>query len=446
MRRIWLILAFLTILSTIVASPLFSISKIPLPSIPKAHATSRSIVLVGNYLYGWNSSNPSITVYQGDSVSVALSSGDGQSHRFVVDVDKDGKGFTPICPPDKCSSVFPPSTTYSFTADFAGSYTYYCTYHPATMFGSFTANGPDFGLSSNPSSPSIQQGSKANSTISVTSLGNFAGPVTLSSSPSALTTSFNPNPVTVPGGGTGKSNLTISVPVGTTPSTYSITVTASNSTTSRSTNVFVTVPAPSFTVSASPTSLTINSGSSGTSAITIAGSYGFSGTVSLAATVPSGRATTVLSSATAMLSPTATSTTSTLTISSALGMFNVTVTATSGATNHSTQIVVNGPDFNITTASTTVSVNQGSSATLMLTLSGTNGFSGSVALSASSSPGGPPVTVSPTSLDVPSSGSASATLTATASASGAYSTPASPGSYTITLNATVGSLLSLIHI
>jgi hypothetical protein len=50
------------------------------------------------------------------------------------------------------------------------------------------------------------------------------------------------------------------------------------------------------------------------------------------------------------------------------------------------------------------------------------------------------VTVSPTSLQVPSSGSVSATLTVTASASGAYSTPVSTGSYTITLNATMGSL------
>ena len=440
MKRFWLILAILTILSTIVVSPMFPLSKLALPSIPKAHATARSIVLVGNYLYGWNSSNPSITVYQGDSVSVALSSGDGQSHRFVVDVDKDGKGFTPICPPDKCSLVFPPSTTYSFAADFAGTYTYYCTYHPATMFGSFTANGPDFGVSSNPSSLSIQQGSKANSTISVTSLGNFAGPVSLSSSPSALMTSFSPNSVIVPGGGKGKSNLTISVPVGTTPGPYNVIVTASNSTTSHSTNVAVTVPAPSFTVSASPTSLTINSGASGTSTITVAASNGFSGTVSLATTVPSGRATATPNPTSVTLSSTTTSAASTLTVSSALGMFNVTVTATSGGTSHSTQVLVDGPDFTITTRSPSLSVNQGSSATLTVTLSSVNGFSGTVSLSASPSPGGPPVTVSPTSLQVPSSGSVSATLTVTASSSGAYSMPISPGSYTITLNATMGSL------
>src|SRR2546426_1355181 len=197
---------------------------------------------------------------------------------------------------------------------------------------------------------------------------------------------------------------------------------------------------PDYGVSSSPSSLTISSGSSGVSTITVAGSNGFSGTVSLAATVPSGSATTLLSSTSVMLSSTVPSATSTLTVSSALGSFNVTVTATSGATSHSTQVNVNGPDFSITTSSATVSVNQGSSTTLNVTLSSLNGFSGSVALSVTSSLGGPPVTVSPTSLQVPASSSVSATLYVTATASGVYSTPVPPGSYTITLNATMGSL------
>jgi hypothetical protein len=141
-----------------------------------------------------------------------------------------------------------------------------------------------------------------------------------------------------------------------------------------------------------------------------------------------------------MLSSTTTSQASTLTVSSALGTFNVTVTATSGGTSHSALVLVKGPDFSITTSPTTVSLAQGSSAILMVVLSSVNGFSGSVALSAFPSTGGPPVTISPTSLQVPSSGSVSATLTMAASSSGAYSTPISPGSYTITLNATMGSL------
>ncbi len=351
MKRIWQILAILTILATIVASPIFPLSNLSLPSIPRAHAATRSIVLVGNYLYGWNSSNPPITVYQGDLVSIVLSSGDGQSHRFVVDVDKDGKVFTPTCPPDKCSAVFPPSTTYSFTADFTGSYTYYCTYHPASMFGSFTVNGPDFGVSSNPSSLSIQQGSKANSTISVASLGNFAGSVTLSSSPSSppglMTSGFSVNPVTVPAGGTAKSNFTISVPAGTSPGSYSLTVTGSNSTTSRNTSVSVTVIVPDFAIISSPSSLNVPQGSSGTTTITLTSLNGFSGTVSLTSTLSSSGPQVTFSPASVVV-PSGGSISSTLSVSAASsgaystpvsqGSYTVTVTGTSGSSVHSTTI------------------------------------------------------------------------------------------------------------
>jgi len=350
MRRFCLILSVLTILSTIVVSPMFPLSNLLLPTIPKAHATARSIVLVGNYLYGWNSSNPSITVYRGDSISLALSSGDGNTHQFVVDVDKDGKGI-PTCPPDKCSPLFPPSAPYQFTADFTGSYTYYCTYHPTTMFGLFTVNGADFGVSSNPSSLSIQQGSMTNSTISVASLGNFAGSVTLSSSPSSppglMTSGFSVNPVTVLAGGTAKSNFTISVPANTSPGSYSLTVTASNSTTSRSTSVSVTVIAHDFTIISSPSSLNILQGSSGTTTITLTSLNGFSGTVSLTSTLSSSGPQVSFSPASVAV-PSGGSISSTLTVSAvpsgaystsvSQGSYTVTVTGTSGSSVHSTTL------------------------------------------------------------------------------------------------------------
>ena len=323
----------------LIGSMLPSWSIFTLTPIPKVHAVSHSVKLTGTSYSGWNGTNPgpTITVTQGDSVSMTLVSGDGAPHTFTIDVDKDGVIPNPNCAMDKCSPSFTTTTPYPFTVDFGpGTYTYYCSVHLNSMVGTFIVQD--------------------------------------------------------------------------------------------------------FTVSASPTSLTVNSGISGTSTITVAGSNGFSGTVSIAATAASGRATVTPSPTSVMLSSTTTSATSILTVSSALGTFNVTVTATSGATAHSTQVMVNGPDFTITTNSSTVSVNQGSSATLNVTLTSIHGFSGSVVLSALSSSGGPPVTVSPTSLPVPSSGSVSATLTVTASASGAYSTPVSTGSYTITLNATMGSL------
>jgi hypothetical protein len=424
-----------------------------LPALPRASAASFTLFgRISSYSSpaGWGltattvtSPGPDLTVLPGETVTINLYSGDGYTHNWGVDYNGNGSPD----PGEPLSSDFGSAgTTYTFTATTTpGTYTYWCYIHKGPMFGKFIVQsppGPDYSVSSNPSSLTIPQGANANSTVSITSLNNFAGSVTLSASPPSSWPApfFSVNPVTVSAGMTSTSKLTIYVPPGTMPSSYVVPVMASNSSTSRSTNVAVTVPPPSFAVSASPASLTINSASSGMSTITLDGSNGFSGTVSLTTTSPSGSATITLNPASVMLSPTVTSATSALTVSSPLGTFNVTVTATSGATAHSTQVLVNGPDFTITTNSATVSVSQGSSATLNVTLSSENGFSGSVVLRASSSPGGPPLTLNPTSLQVPSSGSVSAILTITTSASGAYSMAVSTGSYTITLNATMGSL------
>ena len=438
------ILAMLTIGSVLPSDVLRTVS------VPDVHAASHSIRLSGAAFNGWNGTNPGppISISKGDSVTMSLLSTDGGPHYFIIDVGKSGITNTPNCSVDKCSPLFSSTTvptTFPFTVDFGpGTYTYYCSIHLNMMVGTFKVPGPDYGVSSSPSSLTIPQGTNSNSTISVTSLNNFAGSVMLSSSISSpmglMTSSFNINPVGVPAGGTAKSNFTISAPANTSPGLYSITVTATNSTTSRPTTLSVTVPIPDFSVVASPASLAINSGISGNSTLTITGSNGFSGTVSLSAMVPSGRGVATPSPMSVMLSSTSTSATSRLTISSALGTFNATVIATSGSTSHSTQVLVNGPDFTITANPTNLSVNQGSSGTLTITLSGANGFSGSVSLTAFSSNGGPPISADHNSLQVPATGTVSSVLTVTASSSGAYSVPISPGSYTITVNATIGTL------
>jgi plastocyanin len=104
-------------------------------------ATTRTISLVGTFS-AWNAStnpNPSITVTQGDTVTVKLTSTD-TTHLFFVDVDRNG--MTPDCPPgaDPCSSMFTPTspTTFTFQVSFAaGTYTYYCSIHPTMMLGNF---------------------------------------------------------------------------------------------------------------------------------------------------------------------------------------------------------------------------------------------------------------------------------------------------------------------
>jgi len=99
------------------------------------------------------------------------------------------------------------------------------------------------------------------------------------------------------------------------------------------------------------------------------------------------------------------------------------------------------PDFNMVSIPSSLIVNQDSSGSSMITVTGSNGFTGTVSLTASVSPGGATVSLSPQSVTLSTTAtSATATLTATAFNSGAYSTPVSLGSYNITLIGTMGSL------
>jgi len=234
------------------ASPLFSQSHLPYPT---AHASTRTISLVANTVggyYYWNSTNPTITVTQGDSVTLDLSSTTGAvSHRFLLDLDRDGLDTSDCSPTaDPCSSSFMTSATVSFTANTVGTFTYYCTFHSYTMTGNFivqAASTPNFSITPNPTSLTIQQGSSAISSITLTSLNGFSGSLSLSgtASPSGPSASFSPNSVTLSSEGTATSMMTISAVGGLYSSVangnYAITVTATNGTLTHSTTVQVTI-------------------------------------------------------------------------------------------------------------------------------------------------------------------------------------------------------------
>ena len=102
--------------------------------------------------------------------------------------------------------------------------------------------------------------------------------------------------------------------------------------------------APSFSISASPTSLIISAGNSGSSIITL-GSNGFSGTIQLSSAVNPNNptVTTTLNPASVSLSPGG-SAQSTLTVTTTpftpLGTYTVTVTGTSGSTSNTTPVTV----------------------------------------------------------------------------------------------------------
>src|SRR5919109_11730 len=94
---------------------------------------------------------------------------------------------------------------------------------------------------------------------------------------------------------------------------------------------------------------------------------------------------------------------------------------------------VQSPDFSVKANPASMSTTPGSSTTSTITLTNLGGFTGTISLSAVSSPSGPSMSLSPSSVSLSSGGSSSSTLTVTTQSS----TPT--GTYTITVTGSSGS-------
>ncbi|MBZ5686352.1 MAG: hypothetical protein LAP86_15080 [Acidobacteriia bacterium] len=199
---------------------------------------------------------------------------------------------------------------------------------------------------------------------------------------------------------------------------------------------------PDFTIGASPSSVTVNQGSSGTSTITITSLSGFNSATTLSASgLPSG--VTAAFSTNPVTPPANGSATSTLTLtassSATTGTATVTITGTSGSTTHTTTIslTVNTaaqPNFTIGASPSSVAVTQGGNGTSTVTITSQNSFSSATTLSASGLPSGVTAAFSTNPVTPPANGSATSTLTLTASAT------ATTGTATVTVTGTSGSL------
>jgi hypothetical protein len=235
-------------------------------------------------------------------------------------------------------------TSYTIQLEFSNSANN-CVTFPAV-------SGPNYTLSASPSSLTVTQGSSGSSTITVTPSGGFTGSVSLSTSalPSGVTASFGTNPTT------GTSVVTFTASSTATTGTTSVTITGTSGTLSHTTSISLTVNAtatPNFSLSASPSSLSVTQGSSGSSTISVTPSGGFTGSVTLSnSALPSGvtasfgtNPTTSTSVLTFTASSTATTGTSTITITGVSGSLShtttisLTVNPTGGGT---TNLIVNG--------------------------------------------------------------------------------------------------------
>ncbi len=201
---------------------------------------------------------------------------------------------------------------------------------------------PDFTLSASPASVSIAQGGSGTSTISTTVSGGFNSAISLSASglPAGVTASFSPASIAAPG--SGSSTLTFTASSTATTGTSTVTINASGGGVSHSTTVSLTVSAtasPNFTVSASPASVSVTQGGSGTSTISTTVSGGFNSAISLSASgLPAG--VTAAFSPASIAAPGSGSSTLTFTASSTAttGTSTVTINASGGGLSHSTTV------------------------------------------------------------------------------------------------------------
>jgi kumamolisin len=199
-----------------------------------------------------------------------------------------------------------------------------------------------------------------------------------------------------------------------------------------------TSTSPAFTLSASPTSVSVVVGSNGASTITTAVSGGFDSAVALSASgQPSG--VTVSFSPTSIASPGSGTSTMTMAVASttATGAYTITVTGTGGSITHTATVSLTVtaapvPAFTLAASPTSVSVVQGNSGSSTMTTTVSGGFSSAVALSATGQPTGVTVTFSPASIAAPGSGTSTMTM--------AVASTTVAGTYTITVTGTGGGI------
>ncbi len=281
------------------------------------------------------------TVVQGASASYTInilpSGGFDGSVTFIANGLPDGisADFSPN--PATASSTMTITTNTSLPA---GSYTLTISGTNGTLSHTTTVklNIPDFSLSASPGSLSIVKGTSKTSTITVNALNGFTGTVSLDVSgiPSNASASLSPTSVI----NSGPSTLTVNAGTAT-PGNYTLTINGTNGTLTRSTTVTVIImdtPPPDFSISALPTSRTVNQKASTTYAVTIARVSGFPEAVNLSVTgLPSGTSGTFSPIQTTGNSSTLSITTGTFTPA---GSYTLTITGTSGSLIHTTSVTL----------------------------------------------------------------------------------------------------------
>ena len=193
---------------------------------------------------------------------------------------------------------------------------------------------------------------------------------------------------------------------------------------------------PAFTVSASPSTVTVVQGFTGTSKISTAISGGFNSAIALSVSgLPSG--TTASFSPTSIAAPGSGSSTLTIHVGTgtATGTHVLTVTATGGGITHTTTVSLtvtapSGGSFALSVSPNPWDLFRGSSGGVTVTSTLSGGFNAAIALSASGVPANTSFSFTPATLAAPGSGTSRFYVV--------VHTNATPGAYSITITGTGG--------
>ena len=248
-------------------------------------------------------------------------------------------------------------TTFSYTVralDGSGKTSAASTAVSATT----TAVIQDYAVAASPGSVSVTRGATASTSIAITRT-NFTGAVTFVASglPAGVTVAFNPSTAT-----TGNSvTATFTASSTATLGTSNVTITGTSGTLTHAATVSLTVnavAAADYTVAASPGTMSVAQGGSGTSSIAIARTN-FTGAVSFDASgLPAG--VTVAFNPSAATTGNSVVATFTASSTATVGAVTVTITATSGTLSHTTTValtVTGGSTGGTLTATPAVSTN-----------------------------------------------------------------------------------------
>jgi uncharacterized membrane protein len=255
-----------------------------------------------------------------------------------------------------------------------------------------------FTLSASPSSIGLVKGASATTSVSVAAKGNFTGNVALALSglPTGVTAAFTPAAV-APG---SISTLTLTAAASATASSANLTLSGTSGNLTGATALSLSVAASGFTLSATPSTVALVAGSSATTSVSVAAKSNFTGRVILGVSgLPTGVTATFTPTAlamggTAMLKLAAAA-------SAGLSSGNVTLTGSSGSLTGTTPITLSvtpPPAFTLTAASSSLTMAVGSAATTGISVAGTGGFSGNVAMAVSGLPAGVTATLTPASI------------------------------------------------